>query len=246
MAVKKDLNAKSSLHIKIPDHISYIILAIAAIFGVYFVYALVLPVPIPNNLQINGQGNPNYLPQTQAPTLRPVPTPSIAPTVYTSKKLGVSFNYIADLGVEQVYVKEIGNRIYLYSGNQKPEEGKYVEVLLKERGDTLQQALQKKIQKDGLTQSCKATADSPQRNMTFVFDNGTYEVGYISALTTNPDAPYEVLWAQKKKCDPTYNGGLDYYLSDSKHSAKLLYFSIGQDNFVSNSGGWDNTVQFLD
>lgn len=195
---------------------------------------------------------------SSSPVLTPqIVTPSPSPKVFSSKKLGISFMYIADLGGQHVSTREIGNKAYIYvdrTGSvQEVSDEKYVEVLSKNSGEGLEQVLQRTLKQDNLTQVCKVVITQPASLGRNYVNMSNYTIGSIGPIEINSDEEYQTIMSKKQKCEPRFNGGAGYYLADSKHPNKYLYFSIGQDTFMSgvankdgDEASWDETIQFLD
>jgi hypothetical protein len=179
--------------------------------------------------------------------------PSLHPTVYTSRRLGVSFSYLDDLPPRHVNVEELGNRVYLYTDGDKPESGKYVEVLSKDPKDSLERSLQKRYLTSQSGKNCKVTGAPLAQD--YFPPTMPYLTATIWASNARAgDVPFGTgddpfgSAAEQLKClhidRPA--GGVIYFLVDSKHPTKLLLFVLGQDNFPSKDRTWDATIQFID
>lgn len=199
----------------------------------------------------------SFIPRTTpSPSSNPVKFQGITePTVYKSDKLGISFVYAANLGgLQRINVKETKNKIYLYVDGQSPESGKFVEVSEKEAKDTLEQALLKRANKAAKPNNCRYSGESIQSKSRYYPSGKTYTLGDIGPANIDANASIDVIDSEMRKCNPSSRGGVGYFLTDSVHPNKLLYFSFGHDNLPSGlttkgnnmSYNWDETIQFLD
>lgn len=196
----------------------------------------------------------------------PSPTASVkqndisSPIKYVSKTLGISFEYLPTQSYDaKTYIKEVGNKIYVYAvgnayGNTDPnryEDGQFVEVFSKDKNKSLKEALQDRFLTGAYAQYCQVDED------TIGFGNKSTPKTYVKANinlknrenVSNVDDLYEKL----KNCpDPyTQRNGVSYFLADTEHPDKFLFFSIGQYQIdASKEGdgslGWQDTIEFLD
>lgn len=160
---------------------------------------------------------------------------------FTSEKLGISFTY-STLLQSPTNATEAGNKIFVYTGNQNPTQGQFVEVFQKNSGETLKAAIKK------LLLAGKSEADC------FVEDYKLtdYPSGFVGAqigYPTDSNDNMETLEEKANKCSPGYakSNGLSYFLEDTGHPNKFLFFSIGQYAIYSDENTlWQNTIKIID
>ena len=188
---------------------------------------------------------PAYTQNITSDAIKNGPSP-VPYTTYTSQNLGISFSYITDSGVQKFFVKEIGDKIYLYAsfGNriQNPEEGKFVEVFSKNPQQSLEQAIKQQFLAGVSGNSCivKNYSNGQARI------DKSYQTVIISAVIPhNPNLSYSDVHSLIANCSQyAYQyDGVSYFMMDPKHPDKLLFLRIGQDDIPSGVGPmWDGTI----
>jgi len=173
---------------------------------------------------------------------------------YVSPKLGISFLYLSAYGGEIFNVKEVENKIYVYTnlGSGDYKEGQYVEVFPKEKTSSLAEALKSRFLKGYSAEDCKVTGEYLTADRTGDAKPkypATYETGNIMVAAAFTDV--EALFEQLKKCPSPYtqSNGISYFLADSTHPDKFLFLSIGQYAIMAdekNNQAWQDTIKFLD
>ncbi len=181
---------------------------------------------------------PNY--STNTPTSSPIESEMSKNQVikkYTSTKLGVSFEYPDEAGV-----KEIGNKIYVYYKETKPEDGQYVEVFSKDGNKDLKVTLEDKF-----------LAGKPDFCEVEIFEKTPQHPTYVSATITFPIDPdnYESLFTKTKECGENYSmtNGRRYFIYDPQHTSQYAFISIGQYSIDlknhPSAATWEQTIKFL-
>lgn len=174
------------------------------------------------------------------------PPPKIPVQTFTSSELGISFHYrnITDPSGQTIYpvfTKELGNKVYIYQGDFQPDQDKYVEVVSKIRTQSIADAI-RQLFLEGYAVTCRITIQAQPRK----YSPTTYIRAW--ALPVNR-------YANPPQCPGYLLGGVEYFLMDTAHPDKLLFFHIGQDNYGSgiyygsdfkDELTWDTTLTFLD
>lgn len=213
----------------------------------------------------SGQGIPQSPPppppssfSTSLPTVSPTATPTVTPApaspnpnsnVFTSQDLGITFNYTTKstgINDSKILVKQIGNRVYVYSAPGPAENGQYLEMFSKDKNQSLIDAVSKKILAGYSLNDCLV------KTITGTFTGQShpqnFELVQIS-VPTSPNDDMETLSEKGKKCPAAYTaiGGLSYFLTDPAHSDKFIFLSIGQYAIDSGIGdkNWQTTIKFL-
>ncbi|SRR6266568_1407075 len=191
-------------------------------------------------------------------TAAPTPLPE---TTYTSKALGISFNYIPFFpnGIGQYFfVKEIGNIIYLYwePGHNQPFSGsdaeflrdialgaKSIQVFTKDPQKSLTEGIQAQFLTGYSKNDCFANIQHYSRPV----PEDSYQTAIID-FPRKAGHSRQQLEQLVAKC-PQYTDSFDsirYFMMDPAHSDKLLFVTIGQDNLPAEGGGtWDRTIKVL-
>lgn len=188
---------------------------------------------------------------TPTSMLTSTPTPTVNPNsnVFTSQNLGVSFNYTTKstgINDSKIAVKEIGNKIYVYSTNGAPENGQYLEMFSKNKNQSLIDAIKQKILTGYSLNDCLV------KTMSGTFNGQSYPANFELAqigVPTTAGVDMETLSEEAKKCPAGYIalGGLNYFLIDVNHPDKFIFLNIGQygiDSGISDKP-WQNTIKFL-
>lgn len=194
----------------------------------------------------------NQYKPTVTPTQLPAsPTPAIGQNIktFTSLDLDISFTYNGNSlwDGKPVQVKEIGDRVYLYVWNTKPEDGRFVEVFSKDPKDSLPDAIIKRFLQGYSIQDCQVTAANLAK---IYYDRNGFV--YAQIRPVEPLNKFDSLPQLTAKCPPVYAtiNSLKYFLMDTAHPDKLVFFNIGQDTIDSGRTGellsWDQTIQFLE
>jgi len=165
---------------------------------------------------------------TDYPTLTLAPLSKLPVKTFTSPDLGISFHYRdigdADGKIMQppVSVQEVGNKIYVYQGDLKIDQDKYVEVVTKPASQSIDAAISNQFLQGYSDQTCMVKDDNLPRKYT--------PSTYIRATVWPADR-----LAIPPQC-PVYTvagNSVNYFLMDTAHSDKLLFFSLGQSNYDS-------------
>lgn len=196
------------------------------------------------------------------PTPAPFQTPSTSPLKpslpsitetgtpnqmkYTNPQLGISFLFPSKIDGDKIDVKEVGNKIYVYSTAYPYTQGQYVEVFQKNPADTLEVAIQKQLLGNISKDDCFVKDGKPDNAADFPDNFHVKTLGY--PVDDESDVP---AFAQDNKCPSPYaeSNGLSYFLGDSLHPKIFLFFSIGQQAFVvdeKTNKTWQDTIVFLD
>lgn len=158
---------------------------------------------------------------------------------FTSQALGTTFTYLEKQGEETIGVKEMENKIYVYTSLTKdPTTGQSLEMFKKDKGDTLAQAIQKqflvvKPEKECFVESYTLSNNYP----------GSY-VGAAIAYPTSSQDDLSTMEEKASKCSPKYakSNGLSYFLMDANHPDKFYFLSIGQYAISSEKMPWQDTL----
>lgn len=234
--------------------IALVILGIAA--GAYYFGKSSNPVPLspaspaPSSTAVPAStpvASPTATP-TVAPSSKPIPTPNPNSNVFYSQDLGISFNFTTkSTGINDTKfsVKQIGNKVYVYSGSGPAENGQYLEMFSKDKNQSLIDAIKAKILTGYSLDDCLL------KTITQTFTGQSYPANIELAQITVPvlaNDDMETLSNKAKKCPATYTavGGLNYFLMDKDHPDKFVFFSIGQYAIDSGIGDkyWQNTITF--
>lgn len=159
---------------------------------------------------------------------------------YTSKKLGVQFQYNAKPDATMtVGVKEVGKKIYVYAGTMAPESGQSVEVFAKRTDETLEASIRRQILAQYPSPNCKIEVTPSNIK-------GGYQVAEISyPRSSNSEDPW---FSNYQICNPGYDktNGIRYFLYDPKHPGTFVFFSIGQYAIPAHDLiPWQDTLTFL-
>ncbi len=185
---------------------------------------------------------------TQAPTSAPstATVPSGGAVTYTSQVLGISFMYLPHQGGETVGTFESGDKVYVFAGNTPPTQGQWVQVFQKAANDSLEDAIKKTLMKNYSPQDCLVVKTSNP------VGGQTNPPSYVFAKIDVPhlaNEPLPTLTAKAQKCPQPYTafGGIAYFMQDTNHPDRFLFFSIGQYAILSaNNQPWQNSIKLLD
>lgn len=162
---------------------------------------------------------------------------------YTSKKLKIVFNYLPFTEGMNTGVKEEGNRVYVGDKNTKVEGGQYVEVFQKDPKESLNDAVKKKFLAGKSDNDCFVVPSKVK----FIIYPKSFQAVEIAFL--KPTGGQEPWWSPSDKCNPDYEqtNGIRYFLGDSQHPDRFLFFSIGQYAIKAGADlAWQDTIRFLD
>jgi hypothetical protein len=187
---------------------------------------------------------------TQVPTLAPPATATSAPrgdsATFTSQALGIRFGYPAALDGRRVGIKETGDKVYVYIEPLQPEVGQWVQVYRKPPAQSLEDAIRQQVLKGVSAQDCQVvSSDDPVAGQV---NPPTFRFARIDVPRT-PGEDYESLIAKAKKCPQPYAaiGGMAYFLADTAHPDRFLFFSIGQYMIpLGKDRTWQSSIGFLD
>lgn len=184
------------------------------------------------------------------PTSPPVATPTPNIQTYTSQNLGISFQYNAGSApgdrnyLAPVYVKEIGDKVYLYQvfqngKNNFDTNNLSVQVLSKDPSQTLEEAVRQQFLQGYSAQTC------------LFKDNSGNTPGMPASdirLSVQPvDMNQNMGGVPKTDCPASLIGDNQnsYFLMDTAHPGKFLFFHISGGNLPGNHGTWDMSVKIL-
>jgi hypothetical protein len=187
---------------------------------------------------------------TQVPTVAPSVTATAAPrgdfATFTSQALGIRFDYPIALDGRRVGVKETGDKVYVYIEPLPPEAGQWVQVYRKTPAQSLEDAIRQQVLKGVAAQDCQVvSSDDPVAGQV---NPPTFRFARIDVPRT-PGEDYESLIAKAKKCPQPYAaiGGTAYFLADTAHPDRFLFFSIGQYVIpLGKDRTWQSSIGFLD
>lgn len=161
---------------------------------------------------------------------------------FISKKLGISFTYMASNEGVLINTKESDRKVYIGMNTMKVEDGQSVEIFEKTADETIEEAIKRLILKDKPADQCFVEIKEAKG----------YSSNFVQAEITYPrndsDEP-ETLFTRSDFCSPDYaqTNGIRYFLMDKDHPTKLLFFNIGQYGIMSeNNIPWQQTISILD
>ena len=161
---------------------------------------------------------------------------------YTSQRLGLSFEYLST----QIGVQESGDRVYVYALTMKPSDGQWVQVFRKSPGTSLEDAIRAQVLQGYSPQDCFVVSGrDPVPGQTYP---PTYQFARID-VPHSPDEGPGMLLPRAEKCPQPYTmvNGIAYFLADTAHPDRFLFFSIGQYPIPAGNGRvWQQTIRFLD
>lgn len=188
---------------------------------------------------------------TTTPTqaLTPTSTPTPNANLFNSPNLGISFYYTkksTGINDSTIAVKQIGNKVYVYSTSGKPESGQWVEVFSKNSNQSLEDAIKEKILTGYSLTDClvKATVNPISGQVL----PASFVIAQIN-VPTGPNDDLGTITQKAEKCPVNYvaTNGAAYFLMDKDHPDKFVFFSIGQYGIDSGITDklWQNTITFL-
>ncbi len=181
----------------------------------------------------------------QAPTNAPTAATSGGVVTFQSQTLGIRFNYLSKQDDVNFAAKEVGDKVYVYMTNTDPTTGQYVQVFPKSPGQSLVDAIKVQVLKGYSLQDCiPITINDPNRGFS---EPASYDFAAITLPFGAKDTQEEIQ-TRAAKCPQPYAavGGLAYFLADTQHPDKFLFFSIGQYYIpAGNNQPWQTTIQFL-
>ncbi len=166
---------------------------------------------------------------------------------YRSKKLGITFQYedtISSQFADKVYVKEMNNKICItfVINDEICSNGQFVEVFTKDPNQTLEDAIRSKLLEGKSETDCLITPYQTSHTLPSTFK--TVEISY----PTDENTDMETLFKKQQACNEQYarTNGMRYFLEDTKHPSKFLFFSIGQYGIPAGKGKvWQDTIQIF-
>jgi hypothetical protein len=185
------------------------------------------------------------------PTLSISITQEIQPTqanpnlkTFTSQKLGISFTYLLKqdkADIQEITVSENGNKVCVtYDTNDVGcTKGQSVEVFEKGKDETLENAIKRLYLAGKDPNQCFVTTYTPKN----------YPAGFKEAEITFPEDKefdLEKMITKSEYCSKDYarTNGMRYFLEDTNHPTKFLFFNIGQYGISSdNDKTWQETIQ---
>ncbi len=179
-------------------------------------------------------------------------TPEVLPAGvkrFTSDTLGISFTYLETAKDYRATVKEIGGKVYIAVNLRSGESvttGQWVQVMPKDAGDTLTQAIQKKFLQGYDSKKCYVEVFNRDFGSYYTGSPDTVSLATIAYPIDDPSNP--LLTTHSCPADYTKTNGIGYFWMDSTHPDKLLYFSIGQYAIYGNNDqqtDWAHTVSIV-
>ncbi|MCJ7826055.1 hypothetical protein MUP56_00345 [Patescibacteria group bacterium] len=174
------------------------------------------------------------------------PKPTIIPNpdgnTFTSDKLGIAFYWANKTPADQsatVKTAEIGNKVYVYLSNGKPEDGQSIERFDKSPTDTLSQAITKRFLAGIPTSDCFVKINPTKPKPTVTKATISYP---IPADADQPNFTYG------GKCPEHYSesNGMAYFFEDSTYPDRFYYVSIGQYGIPAQNSKpdsmWQDTI----
>lgn len=175
---------------------------------------------------------------------------------YVSPRLGVSFVYqeSVQLGqaTQEFEVTETGNKIYIHDSNLVDETGepmlgaKYVEVLDKAPGLTLDQALSTRY---NLAANDKCQIEQLQGDFGLEPSYETAVISFVQEAGVEYDLP-ELMTAVEDNCPTPYTpvGGIAYFMMNPAAAGRMAFVSVGQDCLPSGEVGvcWHETMRLFE
>lgn len=254
-----DSTKKSNLAIIIGISFVVLVIILAVGTGTYYLgtqgYRLTkqttLPTPLPTQTAIQ----PTTSSSSEIGPINNAPSTIISPeeknpnsNYFTSTKLGISFRYAKQVGSgknsQKVSTFESGNKVYVYTGNTKPETGQYVEVFQKDPSDTFEQAIKKQLL-SGIPDNDCFVRISTDKKLPSNFTKATIAF----PVPTNSEEP---AFTFGEKCPENYrmSNGISYFLFDKNYPGKFLFLSIGQYAIPAESGKetptWQDTIKIFE
>ncbi len=183
---------------------------------------------------------------TPVPTIVPASTVPAFPTItnpnlirFTSQKLGISFTYLKSQNGQTISAKEINDKIYLYFDGTEPTNGQYVQVMPKDKNQTLEQAIKFLILNGYSAADCLLTPE------TQYVPTGFDALSIVVPINQNDDQA--TIESKATKCPQKYTAvsGMAYFIEDPNHRDRMFFLSIGQYLIDSegNNKGWQDTIQ---
>ena len=204
------------------------------------------------NVDIGNNTAPNS--DNQTPVTPASPTLTATAKTFKSDKLGIQFTYESKPvtgGETEVTATEIGNKVYLHTTKEKPEQGKSIEVLTKDPVLTFKQAIEQMFLKNYSPQNCYVE-EVPQDPRDTRPDNYMF-AGISYPAPTEPGAPF---WQNNNKCPKTYSKTNDvrYFMFNPDVPNKFTFVILGQDSIttdgvvyakVEDSQDWSGSIRIV-
>lgn len=185
-----------------------------------------------------------------------IPKPTSTPPegtveTYSSSRLGVTIKYFKDMGaVAPVKIKEMGNRIYLYTKPDDPTSGQFIEVFSKLPSDPLELAISKDFLQAYSDDDCQVVPGGLNLSINYPMYLPSFEYATIKVSAVNPSDSSTEGQVTADKCpqDYTYGRMICYFVMDKNHPSKYAFINLGQQaGFTSYPGlNWDMTFSFND
>ena len=145
---------------------------------------------------------------------------------FTSEKLGISFQYAEQNFGHDIVVKEVGDKVYVYSPPQQTiQQGQSVQEFSKDPKDNLTTAISKNFLAGISAKECSVELSSPESYQ--------YPASYVVAQITYPKTPDLVPGQISAKCPQAYSqtNGIRFFVMDRQIPDKFFFFDIGQYAF---------------
>lgn len=175
------------------------------------------------------------------------PTPAQAAT-FTSSSLGIAFDYAPTLGGDALATQAQGDTVYVYDKRLPYTQGEYVKVFTKDPQQSLQQAVTQIILQGYDPANC-LLGDAHGAGTYYPASYRTVSI-YYNETSSDPQAGWPPQDPSLCPAQYTVTTGVSYFLMDTSHPDKLLFFSIGQIPIAAsanpaNQMAWQDTVRFL-
>ena len=142
-------------------------------------------------------------------------------------------------------MKENGNKVYVYPPSFKSyTEGQWVEVFPKGKDESLADAIKRVILPTNSPTDCLVTSNPPNLQSKYPQNYKTAVIG----VPSDPNDDLSTLGPKWEKCHEPYvtENGISYFLEDTNHPDRFVYFSIGQYPISSGRPNqvWQDTISF--
>ncbi len=180
------------------------------------------------------------------------PTLTATAKTFKSEKLGIQFTYESrPFPNVEVTTTEVGNKVYLHTTKEKPEQGKSIEVFTKDPKLTFKQAIEQMFLKNYSPQNCYVE-EVPQDPLDARPDNYMF-AGISYPAPTEPGAPF---WQNGNKCPQPYSktNAVQYFMYNPDVPNKFTFLTLGQDSITTdgvvpaagqNPADWSGSIRIV-
>jgi hypothetical protein len=172
---------------------------------------------------------------------------------FTSTALGITFSYRPSQFGVTVRTWVSGDKVYVYTSNQAPTHGQYVQVFHKRVDDSLRQAIQQQVLAGASPKDCQIIDTRPTSKSRV--PQGYVRATIMLALPTGNLAAFHISNPEAlfQKCPETYTQyeGAAYFMEDTNHPDRYFFFYIGQ-YWIYSAGPvgygdpWEDTLRVID